>query len=156
MSRWAGAFRASKVSTESIVSRPRPPSVAEAATHSVNTVHSVTPPRTIDFGRGMDAAADLRRAANGALIQPLVERSPSADDPAALMRRAAKLRAMQDPTLARPPAWPGIDNPPTTGCWCSCCRGNLWWSEAVDPRGWRCCACHPAPGHQSQTVEITT
>jgi hypothetical protein len=46
----------------------------------------------------------------------------------------------------RPPAWSGAAALPSAGAWCSCCRGQRWWSEARDPKGWRCHACHP-PTH---------
>jgi hypothetical protein len=53
----------------------------------------------------------------------------------------AKLIALQ-----RPPSWSEAAALPPAGAWCSCCRGQRWWSEAREPTGWRCYTCHP-PAH---------
>jgi hypothetical protein len=53
----------------------------------------------------------------------------------------AKLIALQ-----RPPSWSEAAALPPAGAWCSCCRGQRWWSEAREPKGWRCYTCHP-PAH---------
>ena len=52
----------------------------------------------------------------------------------------------QATALQQPPSWAGASRPPPAGAWCSCCRGQRWWSEARDPAGWRCGQCHP-PAH---------
>lgn len=51
---------------------------------------------------------------------------------------------------ARPPSWSDALDLPAPGAWCGCCgrhsrSGGRWWCEAVNPSGWCCCTCHPAP-----------
>jgi hypothetical protein len=58
----------------------------------------------------------------------------------------AAVAGLQAAALQRPPSWSGAAALPSVGAWCSCCRGQRWWSEARDPTGWRCSACHP-PTH---------
>ena len=60
--------------------------------------------------------------------------------------RAAALAGLRAAALQRPSAWSGGAALPSAGAWCSCCRGQRWWSEARDPTGWRCLQCHP-PHH---------
>ena len=65
--------------------------------------------------------------------------------------RKAVLAGLLAAGLQRPPAWSDPASVPPQGAWCGCCErtskaGGRWWCEAVDPRGWRCRACHP-PEH---------
>jgi hypothetical protein len=46
----------------------------------------------------------------------------------------------------RPVSWARAADEPTTGDFCGCCGGHLWWSESDEPKGWRCCSCRP-PAH---------
>ncbi len=71
------------------------------------------------------------------------------------MAHAAMLRGLQDVALARPPSWPDPEAVPSSGCWCSCCRGSRWWREREKPTGWRCWTCHP-PVHDAAVVEVRT
>jgi hypothetical protein len=59
---------------------------------------------------------------------------------------AAAVAGLQAAALQRPPSCAGGTALPSIGTWCSCCRGQRWWSEARDPTGWRCRQCHP-PTH---------
>jgi hypothetical protein len=56
------------------------------------------------------------------------------------------LAGLQTAALQRPPSWSEAAALPSAGAWCSCCRGQRWWCEAVAPKGWRCWQCHP-PDH---------
>ena len=60
--------------------------------------------------------------------------------------RAAHVAGLQAAALQRPPSWSDAAAMPSIGAWCSCCRGQRWWCEARDPKGWRCAQCHP-PSH---------
>jgi hypothetical protein len=42
-----------------------------------------------------------------------------------------------------PVSWSDATITPTPGARCRCCNGNRWWTEAVQPNGWRCSTCHP-------------
>jgi hypothetical protein len=57
------------------------------------------------------------------------------------MAQSARLRGLQAAANMRPPSWMGT--PPSSGCWCGCCRTSRWWTERAAPGGWRCWACHP-------------
>ena len=70
-----------------------------------------------------------------------------------------QVAAMRSAALQRPPSW-FADAPhrPTAGAWCSCCRGQRWWSD--DGRGWCCMTCHPPPpalpGQGARIMEVRT
>ena len=56
--------------------------------------------------------------------------------------------------LKRPPSWSNATSLPSPGC--SCCHGQRWWTEASNPRGWRCSTCCPGdhlPAAQRDEVE---
>lgn len=61
----------------------------------------------------------------------------------------------------RLPAWGDPGDVPRPGDRCGCCgrhsSGGLWWIERAEPRGWRCCRCHP-PVHlpAGAVVEVGT
>jgi hypothetical protein len=40
--------------------------------------------------------------------------------------------------LQRPPSWADPTALPSSGCFCSCCKGRRWWREREAPKGWRC------------------
>lgn len=63
-------------------------------------------------------------------------------------RHAAMVRGLLATAMQRPPSWSDTASIPSLGCWCSCCRGQRWWTEREGPKGWRCGACHP-PAHLS-------
>ena len=58
-------------------------------------------------------------------------------------RNAAIVTGYRRAALKRPPSWSDSAALPSPGCWCSCCDGQRWWSEADGPKGWRCWTCHP-------------
>ncbi len=85
--------------------------------------------------------------------------APPLPDPAApeplvegLLRSAGQL----------PPSWSDPHMTPWPGAWCGCCgrhqrRGGRWWREAVAPKGWRCCTCHPPDGQPAMAImEVRT
>jgi hypothetical protein len=45
--------------------------------------------------------------------------------------------------IAMPVSWADSSLIPTAGARCRNCNGATWWTEAVQPNGWRCSACHP-------------
>ena len=55
--------------------------------------------------------------------------------------------------LVRPTSWADPAALPSRGCYCSCCKGQQWWCEATEPKGWRCAICHPPTGLRPDTVE---
>jgi hypothetical protein len=57
----------------------------------------------------------------------------------------------------RPVSWADPADVPYASCFCSCCKGQLWWCETVEPKGWRCSTCHP-PDHllPGQVWEVRT
>jgi hypothetical protein len=82
---------------------------------------------------------------------PPPPREPGTPEPAE--RDKQHKAANPDPYGApgqRPPSWAEASALPSLGCWCSCCRGQRWWCERADPKGWRCGSCHP-PDHLSDT-----
>ena len=116
------------------------------ATRQVSSgVTGVSPSPALDIASPEQAAADhaaaLAVAGMPAAARPI---------PAAGYVRAA---------LQRPPSW-FADAPhrPTAGAWCSCCRGQRWWSN--DGRGWCCAACNPPPpalpGQGWRIMEVRT
>lgn len=72
---------------------------------------------------------------------------PRADQPSHLV---GYLNAAQQ----RPPSWTDSTALPSRGCFCSCCKGQRWWSERDAPKGWRCCTCHPPNHLPSEQTEI--
>ena len=50
----------------------------------------------------------------------------------------------------RPPSWSNAAALPSPGCFCSCCKGQRWWT---DQSGWRCWTCHP-PNHLSRGLVV--
>ena len=59
---------------------------------------------------------------------------------------AQMVRGLLATARQRPPSWADSAAIPSLGCWCSCCRGQRWWTERERPKGWRCGTCH-APLH---------
>jgi hypothetical protein len=55
------------------------------------------------------------------------------------------LQAVEAAVCARPPSWAEVEDAPRPGDRCRC-GGRRWWTEATEPRGWRCRTCHP-PDH---------
>jgi hypothetical protein len=64
------------------------------------------------------------------------------------------LAGLERAALMRPPSWtadPGKGGAaalrPTACCFCSCCGGRAFWTEAnaAKAKGWRCATCHPPP-----------
>jgi hypothetical protein len=100
-----------------------------AGEHVSPSVSCVRPPAGKDEASGATDLAPPRRRLTD-------QQQPSAGHVAGLQAAA----------LQRPPSWSDATALPSTGAWCSCCRGRRWWSEGRDPKGWRCWACHP-PGH---------
>lgn len=97
----------------------------------------------------VDAA--LAAEARGDMGQPL----PAAD-------HQRYLAALRGSALQRPPSWADHAARPSSGCWCSCCRGRWWWAAAVPVLdgtavgpGWCCATCHPAPPNTT-TIEVRT
>ena len=58
-------------------------------------------------------------------------------------------------TMRLPPSWADPTALPSPGSWCACCHLGRWWTEAAEPRGWRCWTCHPPPVG-NLAVEIAT
>ena len=69
--------------------------------------------------------------------------------------KEAELAGLRRAALQRPPSWTDPAAAPWPGCWCSCCHLGRWWTEAAEPRGWRCWTCHPPPVG-NLAVEIAT
>jgi transposase len=98
-------------------------------------------------GRGLDTRPH-RAAASWA-----DETASSADRPKItdhLLLRASDTPAARCP--ATPAAMVDAAAPPSISDWCSCCRGQRWWSEVIAPRGWRCWQCHPPSHLDAETV----
>ena len=83
-------------------------------------------------------AEELAQTAQVA-VGPIPRNQP---DEAGWMEREA-VASMMRAALQRPPSWANAASPPSAGCWCSCCHGRRWWTEAINPRGWRCSTCCP-------------
>ncbi|MDA8250528.1 MAG: hypothetical protein M0Z28_15330 [Rhodospirillales bacterium] len=96
-------------------------------------VTGVSPSPALDIASPEQAAAE--RADHAAAVAVASLPAGTRSIPADGYARAA---------LQRPPSW-FADAPhrPTAGAWCSCCRGQRWWSR--DGRGWCCMSCHPPP-----------
>jgi hypothetical protein len=138
---------------------------ALARTYAGGVARAGTPgtPGTRDFG---NARVGGNPAAAPALPPPSPEQAAdeAADHAAALA--VASLPARPIPAngyaraaLQRPPSWfAEAPQRPTAGAWCSCCRGQRWWSD--DGRGWCCMTCHPPPpalpGQGARIMEVGT
>jgi hypothetical protein len=52
-----------------------------------------------------------------------------------------------EPLPYRLPSWADPADTPKPGDRCGCCgrrgSGGRWWIERAEPKGWRCCRCHP-------------
>jgi len=62
-----------------------------------------------------------------------------------LLDDASEREAIRAEANWRPASWADVADTPHPGDWCGCCRGQRWWREREEPRGWRCLACHPPP-----------
>jgi hypothetical protein len=58
------------------------------------------------------------------------------------------------PSLQRQPSWADSEQRPPPGTWCTACRGQRWWTERQQPKGWRCMTCHPPVHLTPESVEI--
>jgi hypothetical protein len=74
----------------------------------------------------------------------------------AARRHAEALNGYRRAALQRPPSWPGADDVPASGCWCSCCHGRHWWREYQNASGWRCSTCQPPARPTDRLVEVRT
>ncbi len=145
MGRWADAFHArihARDTTDTADTSPDGPAVPQG---SVSSVTTVAPPD--------DMAGDSSppRTEPVSTVSPVshATQTPNADmsrrnrDPVSdLMISDSYMQV----TLQRPPSWADQAALPSRGCFCSCCKGQSWWSEWTAPEGWRCTTCHP-PDH---------
>ena len=61
----------------------------------------------------------------------------------------------------RLPAWGDATDTPKPGDRCGCCgrhgSGARWWIERAEPKGWRCCRCHPGDHlSEAERFEVAT
>lgn len=117
------------------------------ASHRART--GIAPPRTIRTVRALAPLAPVpikapcsASARAGAISRPGNRGSALTDQ----QPRVAHVAGLRAATLQRPTSWSDAAAMPSIGAWCSCCRGQRWWCEARDPKGWRCAQCHP-PSH---------
>ena len=108
------------------------------ANHGPPTPHlaSVTKART---GDGPEGEPPSSRPLAQPLPASLAKIKPTPADHAVLAayRRAAQMR---------PNSWADPNARPSLGCFCGYCRGQQWWCERAEPKGWRCRVCHPPDG----------
>jgi hypothetical protein len=71
-------------------------------------------------------------------------------------RHKRHLDGLQRAADQRPPSWSGFHNTPAPGAWCSCCRGQSWWSARNGSRGWCCARCHPHAAPAGVMLEVST
>lgn len=158
MSEWGARFRAASggaaddtVDTvDTVAERQRN---APIRAKSVNSVKSVT------IGREeSQAVGDAERAERAS-----IEAEPALPAPGTPQRtwldRAHKAErdGLLQAARKRPPSWPDATALPSLGCLCSACRGQRWWRERTDPRGWRCWTCLPAAGLAASAItEVLT
>ena len=155
MGRWAEAFQASIQRRDTSDTVDTSSGKAAALGQSVNSVSSVTPKKEPEHGSSA-SSSDLVSAVSAVSCLPIREplslpggeRPPT--DPAHLDSAGAV-------ELKLPVSWAAPAVRPVPGGYCSCCHGMRWWSEAHNPRGWRCWTCHP-PDHLSARaiLEIRT
>jgi hypothetical protein len=113
----------------------------------VNCVDCVRPP--IGEEKASEASlhaegADPTDQAEAAAIRSIDYSPPPAGQPWRIgdyMAHKVYLDGLQSAALQRPPSWSGAAAPPSPGCWCSCCRGEVFERAAG---GWCCARCHPA------------
>ena len=114
-----------------------------------------------------DLLAELRARRADLLAELAGSNKPFVDDPeerAAIQAEA--VRTAQPNTANSAPSYEAVndtvpeadalqrrhltpysgDAKPKQGAWCGCCRSSRWWTEAQDPKGWRCHMCHQ-PAH---------
>ena len=58
-------------------------------------------------------------------------------------KQALTVAGLMGAAMQRPVSWADPAAIPSSGAWCSCCRGRRWWCERIEPKGWRCWTCHP-------------
>jgi hypothetical protein len=71
-------------------------------------------------------------------------------------RHKAHLDGLQHAADQRPPSWSGFKSTPSTGAWCSCCRGQYWLTTPDGSRGWCCVRCHPHGAPAGVVMEVST
>ena len=64
------------------------------------------------------------------------------------------LDGLRQAALQHPPSWADATARPSRGCWCSCCKGQRWWCEVNEPKGWRCAQCHPPDHLDGENVRL--
>jgi hypothetical protein len=146
MSRWAEAFRSSaRRSDTADTAPPNPPPGPAISAGSVNTVSSVTGRDSADAetvpseSDELSAVSAMSRAGEASKVDAPGGKRPAVPGPTispGYLRAARRL----------PPSWSDPTTLPPPGSFCSCCKGQRWWSERDAPKGWRCAACHP-PDH---------
>jgi len=94
-------------------------------------------------------------ATNPSFVPPCPTKCP-AGTPSSVPPCPVKLsRGTATPSGCLPPSWADIEHIPDPGAVCSCCRGSSWWRERDEPKGWRCCTCHP-PIPSMPVIELST
>jgi hypothetical protein len=56
----------------------------------------------------------------------------------------AEGRPAEPVLIAMPVSWADASLIPTPGARCRNCKGNGWWCERDQPKGWRCSTCYPS------------
>lgn len=126
------------------------------ALEAIGVALAIRPDGSISFRAPAPLAeatlADARRlrAPIAAVLRARLEATnappPPAPDPARWFDAHARAR--------HGPSWADVANAPQPGDRCQCCRQAAWWTEANNPRGWRCLACHPPAALPDADVQI--
>jgi hypothetical protein len=65
------------------------------------------------------------------------------------------VRDILEAEALRPFFTPGQALEPTRGARCGCCKSRSFWTEAKEPKGWRCSTCHPPLGLLGEVRTVT-
>ena len=93
-----------------------------------------------------DLLAEVKARRDDLLAELADGDAPFIDDP--IERAAIQAEADGKPVQRLRSRYVG-DNEPQPGDYCGCCHSSLWWTEAEEPKGWRCSRCHPPANLQA-------
>lgn len=157
MSRWSAAYRHS-FHTDTVDTLDTVGAAGTAPGHCVNRVNSVNHKEKAGYGVspapvtcsrcGTETRFHAVQNLDGWLCAACWPADPNDAAYRSEERAAIRAEGEHGNAIARvphpmPTSWADPTIVPIAGAFCRNCNARTWWTEAVNPRGWRCSRCHP-------------